>query len=198
MKYVSNVGYLVLFLLIPSFAQSADCNGDASFNCSTASTPSDRIICSSSQLRRADCALGQSYKTARDAAVNDSQKKQLRDQQRVWIKTRDRSCGTQPSMSTEQCFLNATTVRKSELDRLLNSSNGPSSYGDEYKSDTNYDHKQLANSSNITACRTACTKQFGTANDVINRKPGTSLELLTPCLVECNVLFCGGKRWCEH
>ncbi len=116
---------IVLFLTsIPGhiLAQSSDCNGEASFNCSAASTPSDRIICSSSELRRADCALGQSYRAARDAAVNDSKKKHMRDQQREWIKSRDRYCGTQPSIATEQCFLNAISNRKSELDGFADGS----------------------------------------------------------------------------
>ncbi len=63
----------------------------ASFDCSKAQRPVDRLICSEAALRWQDVAMARSY-TAASASVTGSARDALLTEQRAWLSERDQQC----------------------------------------------------------------------------------------------------------
>jgi uncharacterized protein len=67
-----------------------------SFDCSKASTPVEKMICSDSLLGRLDVALTNNYKMMMAANIGDGAKQHLKTTQREWLTRRngcaDRDC----------------------------------------------------------------------------------------------------------
>jgi uncharacterized protein YecT (DUF1311 family) len=67
----------------------------ASFDCSKATSASARLICSDTELSKADGALGAKFKTA-SAGRDEAAKKQLVAEQLAWLRERNSRCGVGP------------------------------------------------------------------------------------------------------
>ncbi|HYI71228.1 MAG TPA: lysozyme inhibitor LprI family protein, partial [Skermanella sp.] len=63
----------------------------ASFDCAKAAQPAERLICSDSALSNLDESMAAEYSRAR-AAVSEEGRKQLRDNQRSWLKYVSATC----------------------------------------------------------------------------------------------------------
>jgi uncharacterized protein len=63
----------------------------ASFDCAKATQPAERLICADSALSALDEAMAAEYSRAR-AAVSEDGRKQLRDNQRSWLKYTAGTC----------------------------------------------------------------------------------------------------------
>ena len=113
-------GGTVLLALTLAFAASSAATAQApqpSFDCGTARSPIDRMICADYQLASQDRQLAEVYSSARTQSTNPQQ---LIANQRAWIATRN-ACGD------SRCISNAYSQRISELERLVASSSPASS-----------------------------------------------------------------------
>lgn len=63
----------------------------ASFNCAKAGTSIEFAICTDAALAKLDVAMANRYKAARQAATGDARAR-IKQDQRDWIKTRNREC----------------------------------------------------------------------------------------------------------
>lgn len=66
--------------------------GAASFDCTKASTATEKAICQDKELNRLDEALAADYKEMMSADVGDGARQELRATQRVWVSQRNK-CG---------------------------------------------------------------------------------------------------------
>ena len=80
----------------------------ASFDCAKATQPAERLICSDSALSSLDEAMAAEYSRAR-AAVSENGRKQLRDNQRSWLKYTAGTCA-KPATAL-QCMRDAYQER---------------------------------------------------------------------------------------
>lgn len=90
----------------PAQTPAAAISWAPSFDCSKASSGSERLICSSKELSAADVELMQAYRAARNASA---EKKVLQDEQNEWRKTVRDACHDVP------CMLGAYEQRIAEL-----------------------------------------------------------------------------------
>ena len=81
------------------FMLSSVARAQASFDCDKAERAVDRLICSTGPLADADLDLAARYKATLVAAPDESARSSRRDQQRSWLKQRDRECAS--SITTE-------------------------------------------------------------------------------------------------
>jgi len=93
---------LVLFLSVSSPARA--------FDCAKASSETEKLICSDSDLKQADDDLGAAWRKARDL-LGEAEFKTLRQSQRAWLKTRDARCGYGSDGERIDCLLLQTTQR---------------------------------------------------------------------------------------
>ena len=107
-----------------SASYANECSGNASFDCTNASAPSDKIICGSVRLRNVDCVLGVVYKNAR-SLVNDDEKKEITASQRMWVKGRNDGCKASPNI--EACYEATITDRIGQLSAIIAKHQHPSS-----------------------------------------------------------------------
>jgi len=90
----------------------------ASFDCSKATTPLERAICSDAKLGRADVVLGRAYA----AALNEApagERPALIASERKWLKSIPAKCGlsaSAPSAASIDCIRNAFELRFTALD----------------------------------------------------------------------------------
>lgn len=81
----------------------------ASFNCTKASSNVEKMICTDVFLSELDTQMGTIYKEASKSTTN---KKELLDNQRVWIKERE-------NCATADCISSTTKNRISQLENLI-------------------------------------------------------------------------------
>lgn len=79
----------------------------ASFDCTQASSPIEKTICSDNSLSELDTQLGQHYRNVLDVA-EDSVSAKVKEEQRLWLKQRN-------SCANAQCMADRYTQRISEL-----------------------------------------------------------------------------------
>ena len=91
------MSYLPLLAVLGVFAPSPAAHAQASFDCDKASRPVDRLICGLSPLADADRQLAERYRVALAAAPDDATRSRRRDEQRSWLKQRDRQCAAERS-----------------------------------------------------------------------------------------------------
>lgn len=111
-------------LFVPSFTnmdyyseEYKKCYNDPNWNTASLS------ICMGEEIDRQDALLNKSYKRM-ISFLSDDRKKALKDAQRAWIKYRDANCnwyndpdgGTSAGISAQQCYLNMTVSRLTEMD----------------------------------------------------------------------------------
>jgi len=96
------VALLFLSMLVASPAQA--------FDCSKASTATEKLICSDSKLKQADDDLGQAWSKAQ-RQVSESEFKLLRLSQRAWLKSRDERCGHGSDAERIECLTSQTSER---------------------------------------------------------------------------------------
>jgi uncharacterized protein YecT (DUF1311 family) len=93
-----------------------------SFDCSKASSASARLICGDPDLSKADSLLGTKFRAAAD--TNQAARRQLVEQQIIWIRARNSRCGVGPDkakVALEQlraakpCMLEAINARIAEV-----------------------------------------------------------------------------------
>src|SRR3954447_13908329 len=89
----------------------------ASFDCTKATQPAERLICADGALSALDEALAAEYARAR-AAVSEEGRKQLRDNQRSWLKYVNGTC------RTTACMSNAYQERLTSL-KTIPTTSGP-------------------------------------------------------------------------
>ena len=94
------------FLLVTAFA-AASVFG-ASYDCGEAKAPADKIVCENPMISRLDDALDTLYRETL-AEASETDKKQLIDQQRHWLKHTRNVC------RKEVCFKHAYWMRQAEL-----------------------------------------------------------------------------------
>jgi uncharacterized protein len=87
----------------------------ASFDCAKATQPAERLICSDSALSSLDEAMAAEYSRAR-AAVSENGRKQLRDNQRSWLKYVSATCAK--SRQALQCISDAYQERRDSLKKV--------------------------------------------------------------------------------
>jgi uncharacterized protein YecT (DUF1311 family) len=95
---------LILSILVPASSPAQ------AFDCTKASTETEKLICSDSGLKRADDDLGRAWRKARDL-LGEAEFKKLRQNQRAWLKTRDARCGYGSDAERVDCLLQQTTRR---------------------------------------------------------------------------------------
>ena len=81
----------------------------ASFNCTKASSNVEKMICTDVFLSELDTQMGTLYKEASKSTTN---KKELLDNQRIWIKERE-------NCATADCISSTTKNRISQLENLI-------------------------------------------------------------------------------
>jgi len=96
--------FLVPFILIAVTSQSQ------AFDCTKASSETEKLICSDGGLKQADDDLGRAWRKARDL-LGAAEFKMLRQNQRAWLKTRDARCGYGSDAERIDCLLQQTTQR---------------------------------------------------------------------------------------
>jgi uncharacterized protein len=84
----------------------------ASFDCAKAAQPAERLICTDSTLSSLDEAMAAEYSRARAAVLEDG-RKQLRDNQRSWLKYVTGTCA-RPTTAL-QCMRDAYQERLTTL-----------------------------------------------------------------------------------
>ena len=115
---------LVLSLGTVSAAWSADFR--PSFDCAKARTQTENLICSETTLAEMDGALGRVYVSLR-STLSSSQADALLDEQRRWLKSRDKACGlkgrgrVKASQRNQKvhCLRHQLAARLGELESLL-------------------------------------------------------------------------------
>ncbi len=85
-----------------------------SFSCMGSLQPVERLICSDVQLAHADGVMGQIYREYRSSRNSDSAQL-IRDEQRAWLKLRNRNCLNNISGDQLACLLRMTNSRIDEL-----------------------------------------------------------------------------------
>lgn len=94
------------------------------FNCAKAKTPIEKLICDDPNLAQADANLQEAYNAARKQILaRHGDEKQLREDQRNWLKTRDDECSRgQDSHIPEQAdaMVNCLLARYSRQSAALN------------------------------------------------------------------------------
>ncbi len=90
--------------------ESGECDYRASFNCALADDAESRAICSSSELRSADCAMGYAYRDAR-ALPGANPNERLRKNQRRWVAARDAACAGRSGPALTKCLRDETERR---------------------------------------------------------------------------------------
>ena len=98
-----------LSILILSIFLSASLPARA-FDCTKASTETEKLICSDSGLKQADNDLGRAWSKVREL-LGEAEFKILRQSQRAWLKTRDARCGYGSDAERVDCLLRQTTRR---------------------------------------------------------------------------------------
>ena len=98
-----------LSILILSILVSASSPAQA-FDCTKASTETEKLICSDSGLKQADDDLGRAWRKVREL-LGEAEFKILRQNQRAWLKTRDARCGYGSDAERVDCLLQQTTQR---------------------------------------------------------------------------------------
>lgn len=100
--------YIVLMLsAFASFSAASDDlaikaveKSNPSFDCSKASTPVEKMICSDPLLGRLDVALTNNYKMMMSANIGDGAKQHLKATQKEWLARRN-SCADKDCLETE-------------------------------------------------------------------------------------------------
>jgi uncharacterized protein len=87
----------------------------ASFDCAKATQPAERLICADSALSSLDEAMAAEYSRAR-MAVSEDGRKQLRDNQRSWLKYVSATCTK--SREALQCMRDAYQSRHDSLKKV--------------------------------------------------------------------------------
>jgi uncharacterized protein len=110
----SNIVTVIAFVAalvagVANFAAAA--TPHASFDCTKATRPVDKLICSDDELASLDVKVAAAYKTALDAHAAD--KDGLRNAQRAWIVKRDSECMN--DKAPVRCLKVAYVVRLAEL-----------------------------------------------------------------------------------
>ncbi len=85
----------VLALLLVSLSSGSAAAADfvqPSFSCTKVTRVVEQMICTHASLGRADMELDALYKNANGPLVSDDVREALRDEQRQWLKQRDRDC----------------------------------------------------------------------------------------------------------
>ena len=108
MKIVGLAVLVMVYVTVPSLAlgenrDGGECGYRASFNCAKADDAESRAICSNSELRAADCAMGYAYRDARalpGANINE----RLRKNQRRWAAVRDAACAGRSDAALSACL----------------------------------------------------------------------------------------------
>ncbi len=95
---------LVPLILLVTSGQSQ------AFDCTKASTETEKLICSDGTLKQADDDLGQAWSKVRDL-LDTAEFKMLRQNQRAWLKTRDARCGYGNDAERVACLIQQTTAR---------------------------------------------------------------------------------------
>lgn len=73
----------------PAPATRSDDEASPSFDCATASTETERMICGTPQLGALDAMLGANYRNVMSADIGDAQRAELKATQRRWLATRN-------------------------------------------------------------------------------------------------------------
>ncbi|MEI6559519.1 MAG: lysozyme inhibitor LprI family protein [Rhodospirillaceae bacterium] len=115
MKIVVLVALVAAYAATPSSARgeniaSGECGYRASFNCAKADDAESRIICSTPDLRAADCAMGYAYRDAR-ALPGANPNEWLRKNQRRWVAARDAACAGRSGPAQAACLKKETEQR---------------------------------------------------------------------------------------
>ena len=95
---------LILSILVPLSSPAQ------AFDCTKASTETEKLICSDSGLKQADDDLGRAWRKVREL-LGEAEFKILRQNQRAWLKTRDARCGYGSDAERVDCLLQQTTRR---------------------------------------------------------------------------------------
>jgi len=85
--------------------------GATSFDCTKANTIIERTICSNETLAEKDCLLGYVYKYSLHDALSAEHRKTITDDQRDWIKERNRFCEERPAAELTDCLTQLTNQR---------------------------------------------------------------------------------------
>ena len=91
----------------------------ASFDCSKASSPTEKMICSDGTLSQLDGVLGDAYRKAKDRAAS---KAELKQKQNRWLPTRN-------ACHDRKCIQRAYELRIKELNEFALSQNRDASHG---------------------------------------------------------------------
>ncbi|MEI7607836.1 MAG: lysozyme inhibitor LprI family protein [Rhodospirillaceae bacterium] len=115
MKIVVLVALVSAYAATPSLAlgessENGECGYRASFNCAKADDAESRIICSTPDLRAADCAMGYAYRDAR-ALPGANPNEWLRKNQRRWVASRDAACAGRSGPAQAACLKKETEQR---------------------------------------------------------------------------------------
>ena len=115
MKIVALVALVMTCATAPSLAfgespEGGECRYRASFNCAKADDAESRAICSSPELRAADCAMGYAYRDAR-ARPGANPNDRLRKNQRRWVSARDAACAGRSGPALAACLKAETEQR---------------------------------------------------------------------------------------
>jgi uncharacterized protein YecT (DUF1311 family) len=99
-----------------------------SFNCATAKSPSARLICSDNEVSKQDGDLAEKFKAAMASRPDEISKKQLRNEQLLWIRERNNRCGLGPDKvnvptpelsAAKPCLAEAIGSRRDALALLI-------------------------------------------------------------------------------
>ena len=103
----NSIVFALLFFILP-FATPSH-----AFDCAKATTPSEKAICASPELKKTDDAMGNAYSKLRKSLDADGST-QLRNSQRHWLSYRQTYCEAEA-----QCMLEETKSRREELSKLI-------------------------------------------------------------------------------
>ncbi len=98
-----------LSILILSILVSSSSPAQA-FDCTKASTETEKLICSDSRLKQADDDLGRAWRMVREL-LGKAEFQMLRQNQRAWLKSRDARCGYGSDPERVDCLMQQTTQR---------------------------------------------------------------------------------------
>jgi len=87
----------------------------ASFECAAARSDIEHAICSSRDLAREDRLLGEAYQAKLTYALDDKERRGLRQAQRDWLKIRDTSCRA-VAMALVSCLTPVYQKRRAEIE----------------------------------------------------------------------------------
>lgn len=96
----------------------------ASFDCAKATTPQEKAICASPELRKADAAMGEAFRAWLSAAPSAQWKDDIRANQRFWVKQRLSSCIDRGKFTMSQCLLLDEQDRTKTLVNMVQHDNG--------------------------------------------------------------------------